>query len=161
MSEMSARASRRAFCLGSCTMNGFTGRNGPVGRLPGVLTLPAGAAGATGAAGGAAARGAGGAGGRRARLTQPAGAGAPEAPGARGLGAPRARVARESVWARLGLMLPPAMPVAPAQGRAAGGGGGGAGGGGGGGGRGGAQTAMQVERWVRAAEPLRVAARSL
>src|SRR5438034_9055793 len=74
MSEMSARASRRAFCLGSCTMNGFTGRNGPVGRLPGVLTLPAGAAGATGAAGGAAARGAGGAGGA-ARAVDAAGGG--------------------------------------------------------------------------------------
>src|SRR5439155_10000011 len=28
-SETSARASRRAFCFGSCTRNGFTGRNGP------------------------------------------------------------------------------------------------------------------------------------
>ena len=70
------------------------------------------------------------------------------------MGAPRARVARESVWARLGLMLPPAMPVAPAQRWAAARSGGP-------GGPGGAQTAMQVERWVRAAEPLRVAARSL
>src|SRR5438128_773132 len=30
MSEISARASRRAFCLGSCTRNGFTARSGPV-----------------------------------------------------------------------------------------------------------------------------------
>src|SRR6266566_4859398 len=77
MSEISARASRRAFCFGSCTMNGFTGRNGPVGRLPGALTPAEGAAGAAGGAaraldaaggdwgaGGAGARGgAGGAGG--------------------------------------------------------------------------------------------------
>src|SRR6266850_758893 len=75
MSEMSARASRRAFCFGSCTMNGLTGRSGPVGRLPGVLTpapAPAPAAGApdgTGAggdgagAGRGAATGGGGAGG--------------------------------------------------------------------------------------------------
>src|SRR3989442_190409 len=50
MSEISARASRRAFCFGSCTMNGFTGRNGPVGRLPGALTPAEGAAGAAGGA---------------------------------------------------------------------------------------------------------------
>src|SRR6266536_3681353 len=51
MSEMSARARRRAFCLGSCTMNGFTGRSGPVDRFPGVLTPGAGA-GARGGGGG-------------------------------------------------------------------------------------------------------------
>src|SRR6266550_827446 len=55
MSEMRARANRRAFCFGSCTMNGFTGRSGPVLRLPDVLTPAP-------AAGGAAAGGAGGAG---------------------------------------------------------------------------------------------------
>src|SRR5438552_1091209 len=50
MSEMSARASRRAFCFGSCTINGLTGRNGPVLRLPGMLTPAAGGgAGALGA----------------------------------------------------------------------------------------------------------------
>ncbi len=43
---MSARARRRAFCLGSCTMNGFTGRSGPVDRFPGVLTPGEGGAGA-------------------------------------------------------------------------------------------------------------------
>src|SRR5207245_2156035 len=53
MSEISARASRRAFCLGSCTRNGFTARNGPVLRCNGVPPA-AGAAGGTadGAAGG-------------------------------------------------------------------------------------------------------------
>src|SRR6266545_1495447 len=51
MSEMSARARRRAFCLGSCTMNGLIGRSGPVLRLTGVLTPAAGAA--AGGAGGA------------------------------------------------------------------------------------------------------------
>src|SRR3989442_442321 len=50
MSEMRARASRRAFCFGSCTMNGFTGRSGPVLRLPGVLA-PAAAGGAGAGAG--------------------------------------------------------------------------------------------------------------
>src|SRR5438876_114159 len=64
MSEMSARASRRAFCFGSCTINGLTGRNGPVLRLPGMLAPAAGGgAGALGAdmtgAGGGAGRGAG------------------------------------------------------------------------------------------------------
>jgi len=45
MSEIKARAKRRAFCFGSCTMNGFTGRSGPVSRLPGVLApAPAAAA---------------------------------------------------------------------------------------------------------------------
>src|SRR6267143_359637 len=51
MSEIKARARRRAFCLGSCTMNGLTGRRGPVGRF-------AGGTGAAGAAGGGAALGA-------------------------------------------------------------------------------------------------------
>src|SRR6266496_989869 len=57
MSEISARASRRAFCFGSCTRNGFTARSGPVLRCNGGPP----AAGATGgaAAGGAAAGGAG------------------------------------------------------------------------------------------------------
>src|SRR6266566_2037236 len=140
MSEISARASRRAFCLGSCTMNGFTGRSGPVGRLPGVLTPPPDAADAADAAGGAGAGGAGRAGGA-ARAVDAAGGGwgARRAGGAGGGGgaggagggvagrgawglggggggaALRARVAPESLWLRLGLMLPPAMPVAPAQ----------------------------------------------
>src|SRR6266699_760446 len=61
MSEMSARARRRAFCLGSCTMNGFTGRSGPVDRFPGVLTPGAGGGeGGTGAGRGAACGGGGG-----------------------------------------------------------------------------------------------------
>src|SRR5260370_31590471 len=76
MSEMSARARRRAFCFGSCTMNGFTGRSGPVGRFPGVLTPAAGVAAGGGAGagrGGAAcvgtgARGGGGGGGCTAGL---------------------------------------------------------------------------------------------
>src|SRR5882672_7269538 len=50
MSEIKARARRRAFCLGSCTMNGLTGRRGPVERF-------AGGTGAAGAAGGGAALG--------------------------------------------------------------------------------------------------------
>src|SRR5216110_2509570 len=61
MSEMSARARRRAFCLGSCTMNGFTGRSGPVDRFPGVLTPGAGGGeGGAGAGRGAACGGGGG-----------------------------------------------------------------------------------------------------
>src|SRR2546430_6068364 len=56
-SDTSARARRRAFCFGSCTMNGFTGRSGPVMRWPG------GALGAALGAGGAAAGAAGRAGG--------------------------------------------------------------------------------------------------
>src|SRR5690348_7901895 len=43
MSEISARASRRAFCFGSCTMNGLTGRNGPVFLGPGAGGCPRGA----------------------------------------------------------------------------------------------------------------------
>src|SRR6266550_623716 len=58
MSEIKARAKRRAFCLGSCTMNGLTGRRGPVGRFPGAVAP---AAGDAGAAGGGAGRGGGGA----------------------------------------------------------------------------------------------------
>src|SRR6266516_1675398 len=52
-SETRARASRRAFCFGSWTMNGFTGRSGPVMRCAGEAP-PAGAAGgwAAGGAGG-------------------------------------------------------------------------------------------------------------
>src|SRR6266853_1612624 len=56
-SDTSARARRRAFCFGSCTMKGFTGRSGPVMRWPG------GAPGAAWGAGGAAAGAAGRAGG--------------------------------------------------------------------------------------------------
>src|SRR6059058_1743695 len=50
-SDTSARARRRAFCFGSCTRNGFTGRSGLVMRCPGAA--PAGAAGAAGARGAA------------------------------------------------------------------------------------------------------------
>src|SRR5438093_12925820 len=75
MSEMRARANRRAFCLGSCTMNGFTGRSGPVRRLPGVLTPAP-------AAGGAAAGGAGGAPTGRRAVIAGAGAGGAGAEGA-------------------------------------------------------------------------------
>src|SRR5207244_2688050 len=74
---MRARASRRAFCLGSCTMNGFTGRNGPVLRFPGALVpalAGAGAAGA-GAGAGAAARGGAGATGGEGRKGGAGGAG--------------------------------------------------------------------------------------
>src|SRR5947207_1373365 len=56
-SDTSGRARRRAFCFGSCTMKGFTGRSGPVMRWPG------GALGAALGAGGAAAGAAGRAGG--------------------------------------------------------------------------------------------------
>src|SRR5947208_7486916 len=52
MSEINARASRRAFCYGSCTMKGFTGRSGPVPRLPGVLAPPPAVAGGGGGAAG-------------------------------------------------------------------------------------------------------------
>src|SRR6059058_915785 len=68
-SDTSARARRRAFCFGSCTMKGFTGRSGPVMRWPGgalgaALGGGGGApAGAAGRAGGAAAGGGGGGGG--------------------------------------------------------------------------------------------------
>src|SRR5207244_1333849 len=73
-SDTSARASRRAFCFGSCTMKGFTGRSGPVMRCPGAA--PTGASGAGGA--GAGAVDAGRAGGLAARA-----AGAGPAAGAR------------------------------------------------------------------------------
>src|SRR6266550_3606637 len=55
MSEIQGRGQRRRLLLGSCTMNGLTGRRGPVGRFPGVLAP------AAGAAGGGAGRGDGGA----------------------------------------------------------------------------------------------------
>src|SRR5437773_1524581 len=77
MSEINARASRRAFCFGSCTMKGFTGRSGPVPRLPGVLAPP------PAVAGGGGARGTGDAGGADA-----AGAGRDAAGGAAATGAP-------------------------------------------------------------------------
>src|SRR5437773_335457 len=78
MSEIRARASRRAFCLGSWTMNGFTGRNGPVFRLPGTL-VPA----AAGADDASAAEGAGGTGGAGARVGD--GVATPGAPAPSGL----------------------------------------------------------------------------
>src|SRR5437764_6193687 len=53
-SDTSARARRRAFCFGSCTMKGFTGRSGPVMRCPG--GAPGAALGAGGAGAGAAGR---------------------------------------------------------------------------------------------------------
>src|SRR5206468_4289211 len=90
MSEIRARASRRAFCLGSWTMNGFTGRNGPVFRLPGTLVPAAAGAddasaadeagrteGAGGAGGGGGAGGTGGAGARVGDGVATAGAPAP------------------------------------------------------------------------------------
>src|SRR6266581_1800009 len=97
MSEIRARASRRAFCLGSWTMNGFTGRNGPVFRLPGTLVPAAagaddasaadeagrtegaggGGAGAGRAGGGGGAGGTGGAGARVGDGVATAGAPAP------------------------------------------------------------------------------------
>jgi len=56
--QIKARAKRRAFCFGSCTMNGFTGRNGRVAcAAPGVppaarrLRPPGAPAGGAGAAG--------------------------------------------------------------------------------------------------------------
>src|SRR3989442_3775692 len=61
-SEMSARAKRPAFCFGSCTMNGVTGRSGPVMRCPGGRAPPV-AAGAGGAGDGGDGGEAGGAGG--------------------------------------------------------------------------------------------------
>src|SRR6266480_4692359 len=58
-SDTSARARRRAFCFGSCTMKGFTGRSGPAARGGG----GGGAGGGGGGGGGAAAGAAGRAGG--------------------------------------------------------------------------------------------------
>src|SRR5207237_135386 len=90
-SDTSARARRRAFCFGSCTMNGFTGRSGLVMRCPGAA--PAGAAGAAGARGaagagdaaaGVAGRAGGGAGGRDAAAGIPGGGAAGESEGAAG-----------------------------------------------------------------------------
>src|SRR5437762_3187320 len=63
-SETSARARRRAFCFGSCTMKGFTGRSGPVMRWPGGA-LGAALGGGGGAAAGAAGRAGGVAAGAR------------------------------------------------------------------------------------------------
>src|SRR5205085_1025468 len=80
MSEMSARASRRAFCFGSCTMKGFTGRSGPVLRFPGVVTPELDAADAADAAGRTDTGGGGGAGGAG------GGGGAGRASGAAGAG---------------------------------------------------------------------------
>src|SRR5436190_2036716 len=74
-SDTSARARRRAFCFGSCTMKGFTGRSGPVMRWPGGALgaalgggggAAAGAAGRAGGVGAGARSGGGGGGGRRA-----------------------------------------------------------------------------------------------
>src|SRR5881394_3788292 len=83
-SDTSARESRRAFCFGSCTMNGFTGRSGLVIRWPGAA--PAGAPGA----GGAGVGGEGGAGGAGARGAGAAGRGGAVAPRAGGAGLPGA-----------------------------------------------------------------------
>src|SRR2546430_8321705 len=63
-SDTSARARRRAFCFGSCTMKGFTGRSGPVMRWPGGA-LGAALGGGGGAAAGAAGRAGGAAAGAR------------------------------------------------------------------------------------------------
>src|SRR5882762_3073705 len=102
MSEIKARARRRAFCLGSCTMNGLTGRRGPVGRFAGgtgaagaagggaalgavIVGVGAGDAGRAGANGGRAIGGAGAA-GAAGRLGGAAGGGGGGAGGARGAG---------------------------------------------------------------------------
>src|SRR3989442_831595 len=76
-SEMSARAKRRAFCFGSCTMNGLTGRSGPVMRCPGGRAPPvaAGAGGAGDAGDGGEAGGAGGAAGATRGAAEAAGSG--------------------------------------------------------------------------------------
>src|SRR5207302_2380432 len=66
MSEMSARAKRRAFCFGSCTRNGLTGRSGPVLRgtpAPGAAFETAAGGAGGGPACGEAGGGAGGAAG--------------------------------------------------------------------------------------------------
>src|SRR6266705_567528 len=86
MSEIRARARRRAFCLGSCTMNGFTGRSGPLIRCPGAEPPPPppppppGAAGAAGAGRGGGTTGMAGGRGAAAppRAGAPVGAGAAE-----------------------------------------------------------------------------------
>src|SRR5207237_10534982 len=80
-SDTRARANRRAFCFGSCTMKGFTGRSGPVLRFPGVVTPEldatdaADAAGRTDTGGGGGAGGAGGGGGAGRASGAAAGAG--------------------------------------------------------------------------------------
>src|SRR5438309_2737212 len=78
MSEISARASRRAFCLGSCTRNGFTARSGPVLRCSGAPPP----AGAIGAGAGGAAAGGGAAGGAAAGAARGATGGAAAGGGA-------------------------------------------------------------------------------
>src|SRR5438445_12576528 len=76
-SEMGGRAKRRAFCFGSCTMNGLTGRSGPVMRCPGGRAPPvaAGAGGAGDAGDGGEAGGAGGAAGATRGAAEAAGSG--------------------------------------------------------------------------------------
>src|SRR5437870_2915813 len=75
MSEISARASRRAFCLGSCTRNGFTARNGPVLRCNGIPPAAGAAGGTADGATGVEAAGAAGAGGRDAGADRATGEG--------------------------------------------------------------------------------------
>src|SRR6267154_6344033 len=152
MSEMSARARRRAFCLGSCTMNGFTGRSGPVERFPGVLTPAAGVAAGGGGAGagrGGAARvetGAGGGGGGctagLGTVTDGAGAlGATGLAGRAGAKGGRAIGGADGIAGRLkGGGGADGGAIAGRGGGGAGATRGGAGGGGGGGGGGGAAT---------------------
>src|SRR5437879_2052205 len=74
---MSARAKRRACCLRACTMNGWTGRSGPVMRCPGGRAPPvaAGAGGAGDAGDGGEAGGAGGAAGATRGAAEAAGSG--------------------------------------------------------------------------------------
>src|SRR5205823_4286075 len=116
-SDTSARARRRAFCFGSCTRNGFTGRSGLVMRCPGAA--PAGAAGAAGA------RGAAGAGDAAAGVAGRAGgAGAARGAGAGAAGA-RAGGAGDAGGRSVGV----GGAAAGAAGGAAGRGGGGAAGG--------------------------------
>src|SRR6266849_5828561 len=137
MSEMSARASRRAFCFGSCTMNGLTGRSGPVLRLPGVLAPGAGGdaaagAGAEAGGGGATGRG-GGAGGAAATgaLGGGGGAGAGAGGAANGFAGRAGAAGRAGIAGRLGGAAGGA--IAGRDGAAMGDAARGAGGGGGGG----------------------------
>src|SRR5436190_7369902 len=123
MSEIKARAKRRAFCFGSCTMNGLTGRRGPVGRFPG-------ATGDAGAAGGGAGRGGGGAALGAVIVGVGAGdAGRAGAKGGRAIGA--AGAAGRLGGAAGGAITGRGAAIGGAAGGAARGGGGGAGGAGG------------------------------
>src|SRR5438552_14682699 len=131
---MRARARRRAFCFGSCTMNGLTGRSGPVMRCPGARAPPvaagAGDAGDAGAAGGAG--GAAGAAGAARAKGAPRAAGTTGAPTRGAAGGPAGSEVAERVGAGGGR----STGAAGGAGRAAGAGGAGGPGGAGGAGRG-------------------------